>query len=146
MTAFHIALGVALVAVNAAAGLWGAWCWRRDIYSRAFWIGLRAGQVLVVVTAADGALLAAMGKELPELHLIYGLTPLLVSFLAEQLRLASADSVLQANELEDAKAVGNLPATEQQAIVRAIVRRETGVMAASALVVTLLGLRAAGWL
>jgi hypothetical protein len=146
MTAFHIALGVALVVVNLSAGLWGAWCWRRDAYSRAFWIGLRAGQVLVVVTAADGAILAAMGKELPDLHLIYGLTPLLVSFLAEQLRLASADSVLEARDLEDSAAVGRLPPAEQQAVVRDIVRRETGVMAASALVVALLGLRAAGWL
>ena len=146
MTAFHIALGVGVVAVNLAAGLWGAWCWRRDEYSRAFWVLLRAGQALVIVAAADGAVLAAMGKKLPDLHLIYGLTPLLVSFLGEQLRLASADSVLQANDLEDANAVGDLPATEQQAIVRAIVRREMGVMAASALVVTLLGMRAGGWL
>ena len=146
MTAFHIALGVAVVVVNLAAGAWGTWHWRRDTYSRAFWLMLRAGQGLVVVAAADGALLAAMGKKLPELHLIYGLTPLVVSFLAEQLRLASADSVLQARDLEDSKAVGRLPAAEQQAVVRAIVRRETGVMAASALVVALLGLRAGGWL
>jgi hypothetical protein len=146
MTAFHIALGVGVVAVNLVAGLWGAWLWWRDRYSRAFWIGLRAGQVLVVAAAADGAVLVAMGEELPDLHLIYGLTPLLVSFLAEQLRLASADSVLQARDLEDGEAVGRLPAAEQQAVVRAIVRRETGVMAASALVVTLLGLRAAGWI
>jgi hypothetical protein len=146
MTAFHIGLGVALLVVNLAAGLWGAWCWRRDVYSRAFWIGLRTGQVLVVVTAADGAILVAMGEDLPDLHLIYGLTPLLVSFLAEQLRLASADSVLQARDLEDSAAVGRLPPAEQQAVVHAIVRRETGVMAASALVVALLALRAAGWL
>jgi hypothetical protein len=146
MTAFHIALGVAVVAVNLAAGAWGAWCWWRDSYGRAFWLMLRAGQGLVVAAAADGAVLAAMGRDLPELHLVYGLTPLLVSFLGEQLRLASADSVLQANQLEDGKAVGRLPAAEQQAIVRAIVRREMGVMAASALVVTLLGLRAGGWL
>jgi hypothetical protein len=146
MTGFHIALGIGVVAVNLAAGAWGAWCWRRDAYSRVFWVLLRAGQVLVVIAAADGAVLAAMGKKLPDLHLIYGLTPLLVSFLGEQLRLASADSVLQARGLEDGKAVGRLEAAEQAAIVRAIVRREMGVMAASALVVTLLGLRAGGWL
>src|SRR4029079_10128865 len=121
MTAFHVALGVALLVVNLAAGLWGAWCFRRDVYSRAFWIGLRAGQVRVAVTAADGAMLVAMGKDLPDLHLIYGLTPLLVSFLAEQLRLASADSVLEARDLEDSAAVGRLPPAEQQAVVRAIV-------------------------
>jgi hypothetical protein len=146
MTAFHIALGIGVVVVNLAAGAWGAWRWWRDEYSRAFWILLRAGQLLVVVAAVDGAVLAAMGEKLPDLHLIYGLTPLVVSFLGEQLRLASADSVLQARDLEDGKAVGRLPPAEQAAIVRAIVRRETGVMAASALVVTLLGLRAGGWL
>ena len=146
MTALHIALGVGLVAVNLAAGAWGAWCWWRDEPSRAFWPLLRAGQVLVLIAAADGAVLVAMGRELPDLHLIYGLTPVLVSFLGEQLRLASADSVLQARGLEDSAAVGRLPSTEQQAVVRAIVRREMGVMAASALVVTVLGLRAGGWL
>jgi hypothetical protein len=146
MTAFHIALGVLVVTVNLAAGAWGAWCWWRDEPSRIFWPLLRTGQALVVVVAADGAVLVAMGRELPDLHLIYGLTPLLVSFMGEQLRLASADSVLQARDLEDSAAVGRLPAAEQQAVVRAIVRREMGVMAASALVVTLLGLRAGGWL
>jgi hypothetical protein len=146
MTAFHIALGVGVVVVNFTAAAWGAWCWWRDAYSRAFWILLRAGQALVIVAAADGAVLAAMGRELPDLHLIYGLTPLVVSFLGEQLRLASADSVLQARGLEDSAAVGRLEVAEQQAVVRAIVRREMGVMAASAAVVTLLGLRAGGWL
>ena len=87
-----------------------------------------------------------MGRELPDLHLIYGLTPVLVSFLGEQLRLASADTVLQARGLEDSAAVGRLAAAEQQDVVRAIVRREMGVMAASALVVAVLGLRAGEWL
>jgi hypothetical protein len=39
-----------------------------------------------------------------------------------------------------------LPESEQRAIVREIVARETGVMAASALVVCLCAARAAGWL
>jgi len=39
-----------------------------------------------------------------------------------------------------------LPEAEQHAIVHAIVRRELGVMAVSAFVVALLGLRAGGWL
>jgi hypothetical protein len=142
----HIAIGVALVAVNVAAGAWGAWRWWRDEPSRAFWPLLRAGQLLVVVAAADGGVLVAMGRELPDLHLIYGLAPVLVSFLGEQLRLASADSVLQARGLADSAAVGRLPLAEQQDVVRAIVRREMGVMAASALVVALLGLRAGEWL
>ena len=69
-----------------------------------------------------------------------------MSFLAEQLRLASADTVLQSRGLEDAQAMRGLPDGEQRAIVHAIVQREMAVMAASALVVVVLGLRAGGWL
>jgi hypothetical protein len=97
-----------------------------------------------MVEAVDGAILLAMGKDLPQLHLIYGLVPLGVSFLAEQLRLASADTVLSQRDLEGRKDVEALPAAEQQQLVRDIVRREMGVMAASAIVVALLGVRAAG--
>ena len=146
MTAFHVVLGIAVVAVNLAAGALGAYRWRQAQPSRAFWPLLRAGQVLVMVEAADGAVLVALGRELPELHLIYGLVPLGVSFLAEQLRLAAADTVLEQRGLEGSAAVGELPEAEQRAVVLAIVRREMGVMAVSALVVTLLALRAGHWL
>ncbi len=146
MTAFHAGLGIAVVAVNLIAGLVGAYGWWRGTYIGVFWPLLRLGQALVAVAAIDGVVLTATGHDLPELHLVYGLTPLGVSFLAEQLRLASADSVLQARGLEDSQAVAKLPDEEQRAIVHAIVRRETGVMAASALVVVVLGLRAGGWL
>ena len=146
MTGVHIAIGVAMVLVNAAAGAMGLWEWRRGRPSTRFWRVLRAGQALAVLAALDGLILLATGADLPELHLVYGLTPLGVSFLAEQLRLASADSVLEARGLEDAQAMRALSDGEQQAIVTAIVLRETAIMAASALVVTVLGLRAGGWL
>jgi hypothetical protein len=146
MTAFHIALGIAVVAVNLAAGALGGWRWWRGGQSRAFWPLLRAGQALVAVEAIDGVALLALGKHLPPLHLIYGLTPLAVSFLGEQLRLASADSVLQARGIEETAAVRDLPEAEQRGLVLEIVRREMGVMAASALVVVLLALRAGQWL
>jgi hypothetical protein len=144
VTAFHIALGVALIAVNAVAGLYGAWAWWRERHAPAFWPLLRIGQALVVVEAVDGAILLAMGKELPQLHLIYGLVPLGVSFVAEQLRLAAADTVLGQRGLEGRKDVERLSEDEQRELVRVIVRREMGVMAASAVVVALLGVRAAG--
>jgi hypothetical protein len=86
------------------------------------------------------------GEDLPRLHLVYGLVPLGVSFVAEQLRIASAQTVLDQRGLEGSEAVRALPEPEQRAIVRAIVNRETGVMAASALVVAFLGVRAGGWL
>jgi len=90
--------------------------------------------------------LVLAGKNLPPLHLIYGLTPLAVGFFAEQLRLVSAQSELDRRGLSGRDAVAALPEAEQRALVRAIVRRELGVMAASALIVATLGVRASGWL
>jgi hypothetical protein len=100
----------------------------------------------VIVEAIDGGVLVLEGKDLPNLHLIYGLVPLAVSFVAEQLRLAAADQVLQQRDLEGRQDVERLPVEEQHALVVAILRREMGVMAASAAVVALLGVRAAGLL
>jgi hypothetical protein len=146
VTAVHIALGVALIAVNAVAGIYGAWAWWRDRAAPGFWPLLRTGQALVMVEAVDGAILLIAGHDLPELHLIYGLLPLAVSFFAEQLRITTAETVLAKEGLEGRADVERLPEAEQHALVHAIVRREIGVMAASALVVALLGVRAAGGL
>jgi hypothetical protein len=146
MTAFHIALGTALIAVNALAAVLGGVQWRRGRTSRSFWPLLRAGQALVVVEALDGAILLLQGDDLPRLHLIYGLVPLAVSFVAEQLRLVSADQILENRDLEGRADVERLSADEQAELVHAILRREMGVMAASAGVVALLGVRAAGLL
>jgi hypothetical protein len=146
VTAFHIALGVALIAVNALAGLYGAWAWWQDRPAPGFWPLLRAGQVLVLLEAIDGGILLLTGKDLPQLHLIYGLLPLGVSFFAEQLRVTAAETVLANRGLEGRADVERLPETEQHELVRVIVRREIGVMAASAVVVALLGVRAAGGL
>ena len=144
MTAFHVGLGVALIAVNLVAGAWGAWCWWRAREAPGFWPLLRVGQGLVMLQAVDGGILLAAGHDLPELHLIYGLVPLGVSFVAEQLRLVSADTVLAQRDLGGRADVEALSEAEQHELVRAIMRREMGVMAASALVVALLGVRAAG--
>jgi hypothetical protein len=144
VTAVHIVLGVALIAVNAVAGVYGAWAWWRERHAPRFWPLLRIGQGLVMVEAVDGAILLVTGKELPPLHLIYGLVPLAVSFVAEQLRLAAADTVLGQRGLEGRADVERLSDAEQRELVRVIVRREMGVMAASAVVVALLGVRAAG--
>ena len=146
MTAVHIVLGVGLVTVNLAAGLYGAWAWWRWRSAPGFWPLLRAGQALVAIEAAIGAVLLVTDHELPSLHLVYGLTPLAVSFFAEQLRLISAQAELDRRHLQGRAAVEALPEAQRRELVRAIVRREVGVMAASALVVALLGVRASGWL
>jgi hypothetical protein len=146
VTALHVALGVALIATNAVAGAWGAWCWWRVRDAPGFWPLLRVGQGLVMLEAVGGAILLAAGRDLPDLHLIYGLVPLGVSFVAEQLRLVSADTVLAQRDLSGRADIEALPEREQRELVRAIMRREMGVMAASALVVALLGIRASGLL
>jgi hypothetical protein len=144
VTAVHVVLGFAVIAVNLAAGAWGAWCWWRVQPAPGFWPLLRAGQVLVVLQAIDGGILMLAGRDLPELHLVYGLVPLGVAFLAEQLRLAAAETVLSQRGLEGRSDVERLPTAEQHELVRTIMRREMGVMAASGLVVAALGIRAAG--
>jgi hypothetical protein len=146
VSGFHETFGAVTIFVNAIAGVLGgiAWLTRRRVPG--FWVALRAGQALVLLEAVTGAALLLDGKHLPRLHLIYGLVPIAVAFLAEQLRLLSASQVLERHDLEDSAAVAKLPKDEQHVLVAEILRRETGTMAASALVITLLALRAQGWL
>ena len=145
MTGIHVGLGVLTLTTSALAGLWGAWRWYRVEPSDLFWKLLRLSQLVVLVTAVHGGVLLLLGEEVGGLHLLHGCLPLAVSLIAEQLRILSAQSVLDARELRDALAVGRLPEADQRSVVLAIVRREMGVMTASALVTVVLALRAAGW-
>lgn len=139
------AAAVLLTGLSAAAGLLGAWRWWQVRPTRAFWVLARAAQVAAVALAAAGGVAAALGHE-PEdgLFWVYALVPVVVSFLAEQLRLASASTVLDARGLASAQAVGELPAAEQRSVVLAIVRREMGVMALGMFVLCFMGARAIG--
>jgi hypothetical protein len=143
MKQVHLVIGVLCIALTGGATLWGAWCWYRVRASRLFWRLLRAGQAFVVLEVALGGVLVLMGKKESSLHLIYGLLPLAVSFLGEQLRIASAQAVLDSRGHESASAVGELPEDEQRLVVVAIVQRELGVMVLAALVTCVLLLRAA---
>lgn len=144
MAAVHIVTGFALLALNLAAGLLGAWCWYRVEPSPRFWHLLRAGQAAIVVQVALGGLLLALGHELgDDLHILYGSLPLVISFLAEQLRIGSADAILAARDYDSAADVGELPPEEQRVVVLSIVRREMGVMTIACFVVVALALRAA---
>ena len=134
-----------LAVLNAIPGLLGVWRWYRFQDSRGFWVLLRVAQVAALVYALAIGVLAAVGHSSSEqLFYLYALLPLAVSFVAEQLRVASAQTILDQRDIADAQGVGELPQSEQQQIVALIVRREMGVMALSALVVVFLALRAAG--
>ncbi len=135
---------IAAAAVNAIPALLGGWSWYRWQASRLFWVLLRIGQGAAVVYALAVGVLAAAGRTSSEnLFYLYALLPLAVAFVAEQLRIASAQTILDQRGLASAQEVGGLPEVEQQAVVAAIVRREQGIMALSALVVVFLLLRAA---
>jgi hypothetical protein len=140
---------LALAALNAPPALLGGWCWFRGEAAqggpvRAFWVLLRLAQVAAVLYAlAVGVLVAAGHSPSERLFYLYALLPLAVAFVAEQLRLASAQTILDQRDLAGAAEVGRLPEAEQLAVVAAIVHRELGVMALSAVVVVFLALRAA---
>jgi hypothetical protein len=136
---------LAVAALNAVAGAYGGWRWWTVAPSRLFWILARAGQAAAVGLALLAGVLAALGHEPADgLFWLYALLPVAVSFVAEQFRVASAETVLEARDLEDAQAVGRLDEAGQRSVVLAIVRREMGVIALAALVVAFLALRAAG--
>jgi hypothetical protein len=143
----HVAEVAALVtaATNLVAGALGAWRWWTVEPSRAFWVLCRAGQALAVLQALVAGVLAALGFD-PADHLywLYALLPVAVSFVGEQLRVTAAQAVLDDRDLQDAQAVGHLDEAGQRSVVLAIVRREMGTMAAAALTVAFLALRAWG--
>ncbi len=139
-------LAAAATAVTTGiSGVIALWLWWR-VDPRAWaWPLLRVGQLFAVLQAAAAGLRYAIGPEPGHgLFYLYALLPVTVIFIAEQLRLASADTVLEARGLEDAQAVGRLPDDEQQSVVLQILRRELGVVAAGALVACFLALRAIG--
>jgi hypothetical protein len=144
MATVHLVVGVLLLALNLAAGVVGAWAWVRVQPSLVFWRLLRAGQVAIVVQVLLGAMLLALGHSPKgDLHILYGVLPLAVSFIAEQLRIGSAETVLEGRGFASSQEVGALPPEDQRVVVLSIVRREIGVMAISCFVVVVLALRAA---
>ena len=140
MATVHLIVGIAVIAANLAAGVWGGIAWLRQLPSVGFWYVLRFAQAAVVVQVIVGAILLLLGRQPadPGLHYLYGVLPLVVSLLAEAIRAGAAERELEGLDFE------SLPSQRQRLVALAIVRRETGIMAASALVILFLALRAAG--
>lgn len=134
----------ATLAVNGAAAAFAGVRWWLVLPSDAIWPLLRAGQVVAGAQAAVAGVLLLWGFAPDDgLYWLYALLPVAIGLIAEQLRIASAEQVLENRDLADAQAVGALPAAEQRSVVLAVVRREIGVMALAAFVVAVLALRAA---
>jgi len=133
----HLVCGVTVLVANLAAGAWGAACWYLRRPSVGFWYLLRFAQVAVVVQVALGGVLLLEGREsLDGLHYVYGVLPVLVALLAEGARVAASEHELEGLDFDA------LPVERQRAVAVAISRRETGIMAVSALVILGLALRA----
>ncbi len=138
MAEVHLVVGCALILLNLAAGAVGGVAWFRQRSSVRFWYLLRAAQVSVFVQAMLGGLLVFSGHEPADnLHYLYGILPLVISFLAEGARAGAAQRELGEIDFEA------LPAEQQQTFALAIVRREMGIMAVSCGVIFFLALRAA---
>jgi hypothetical protein len=137
-------LALTAAVVNLVAGALGAWLWWQVAPDRRFWPVLRLAQAAAVAFALYAGVLALTG-EAPEdgLFLLYALLPVAVNVVAEQLRAVSAQTVLDARGLENARALAGRSDAEQRSVLRAILRREMGVMTAGALVVAFLLVRAA---
>jgi hypothetical protein len=130
--------------LNAAAALYAGWRWWRVEPDRRAWWALRAGQASSLAVALVGAVAALAGSAPDDdLFWVYALVPLGTNFFAEQFRILSAQTVLDARGLADARAVGRLPEDEQRSIVLQIARRELGVVALACAVAAFLALRAA---
>jgi cytochrome b len=140
LSGFHAAVGIAVLATNLVAAVWGAIGWaRRDARaSIVFWPLLRAAQATVVVQVVLGLLLVARGASAPDgLHIIYGISPLVVSLVSEGMRAAVAQ-----RELEDVEDVDALERSEQVALAKRVALGEMGVMTVGALLILTLALRA----
>jgi hypothetical protein len=134
-----VVTGIAVLGLNALAAAWGAIAWLRHDPSSFFWYVLRAAQAAVVVQAALGGVLLAQGRHAPDgLHLFYGITPLVVSFVTEGMRAGAAQMELAG--IEDVEA---LERREQVLLARRVVMREMGVMTIGCLMIVTLSLRAA---
>ena len=139
METLHLVVGVGVLITNLAAGLVGGIAWLRREPSVPFWYLLRVAQAAVVAQVLLGTLLLLLGHESPDdLHYVYGALPLLITLLAEAARVGAAERELEGIDFDA------LPKDRQHRFALAIVRRETGIMAVSALVVFGLALRAAG--
>jgi heme A synthase len=139
MAEVHLVVGCALILLNLAAFAVGGIAWIRAQASVPFWYLLRAAQGSVFLQVLLGGLLVFTGhKPDSDLHYLYGILPLVVSFIAEGARAGAAE-----RELRDID-IAALPAEAQQEVALAIVRREMGIMAVSCGVIFFLALRAAG--
>ena len=92
----YIAGAVVVGIVNVAAALVGLLQWALNRPGRAFWRVARAGQIVAALYAVFAGIYAVAAEPPAEgLAWVYILTPVAVSYFAEQLRIIAAQTVLE---------------------------------------------------
>lgn len=143
MTTAAQILAIAVAVSSLVAGIVGAAYWWLVRPERLPWLLIRGAQIVAAIQALGALGLAIAGlRPDDQLYWLYAALPVAIGFFAEQIKLVSAQSILDARGLEDGAAVGRLPADRQTSVVTAILRRELGVVTAAAFVVVFLGWRA----
>lgn len=151
MSTAYSALGLAVIAVNLAAAVVGAISWQRSRPSVPFWYLLRVAQILTGLFVLFALVIYVDGhRASDELHYLYVCLPVVVSFMAELMRGASASQEL-GERLSPAEPKSNqelsemfaaLDPVEQEEIGLEIIRRETIVMTVACFVIAFLLWRA----
>jgi hypothetical protein len=138
-----MAVGIAVLATNLAAAVWGTVAWVRRIPSVIFWYLLRVAQAVVIVQVAIGLfLLIGQGHRAASgLHYLYGVSLLVVALVAEAFRAGVAQREIDKRGIDD---VESLERRDQVLLARAVVRNEMGIMTMSVIAVVTLALRAYG--
>lgn len=131
--------GIAVLALNLLAGVWGGIAWARRDPSVWFWYILRTAQVVVVAQVTLGLILLFTDhRARDDLHYVYGISLLVVTVVTEGMRAGAAQ-----RELEDVDDPDALTDDEKRLVARRVVLREMGLMTIGALLITTLALRAA---
>ena len=133
-------VGIAVLATNLVAAGWGVIGWlRKDARaSIVFWPLLRLAQATVVIQAVVGFLLVARGASSPDgLHIVYGVSPLVIALVSEGMRVGIAQ-----REIEGVEDIEALERSEQVALAKRVALGEMGVMTVGALLILTLALRA----
>ena len=136
--------------VNAAAAALGLVLWLLGRPGPLFWWPARTGQVVAALFAIFAGAYAVLGEPPPDdLMWVYVLTPVAVSYFAEQLRLVAAQTVLERHGFESAAALRAAVAAGEidgeryaTGIAHEVVLREVAVVALSAFVIAFLAYRA----
>ena len=137
METVYLLSGGLAIGLNLVAGAVGGLAWSRQSPSTAFWHLLRAAQVLTAIfVLVESAVYVTGARAEYGLHYLYGFLPVVAMFLAEGTRAAAGRQELGDRDLT------SLDDRQKTELALAIIRRETGVMTLSCLVIAFLVWRA----